>query len=163
MESLFTRSGIGGKDLSVLAVATGPGSFTSLRIGMAFVKGLSLALNLPVIGIPIIGYHSCRGTCPGYCNWLLSSRQAGTPGSWLVQGEEQQLAKTWRTGGDDSRRTGAIHQETHVICGELNSEERKTLARRWKNIRLAEPAMSIRRPGLPGATGLETMAIHGCG
>ena len=29
-------------------------------------------------------------------------------------------------------------KEPTLICGELNSEERKTLARRWKNIRLAE-------------------------
>ncbi len=38
-------------DLDVLAVTMGPGSFTGLRIGMAAVKGLSLAADLPVIGI----------------------------------------------------------------------------------------------------------------
>jgi tRNA threonylcarbamoyladenosine biosynthesis protein TsaB len=39
-------------DLTGLAVATGPGSFTSQRVGLAFVKGLALALKIPVAGIP---------------------------------------------------------------------------------------------------------------
>ncbi|MGI5922052.1 MAG: tRNA (adenosine(37)-N6)-threonylcarbamoyltransferase complex dimerization subunit type 1 TsaB [Syntrophomonadaceae bacterium] len=39
------------QDVSALAVTTGPGSFTGLRIGLATIKGLSLASQIPVIGI----------------------------------------------------------------------------------------------------------------
>lgn len=39
------------QDVSALAVTTGPGSFTGLRIGLATIKGLSLASGKPVIGI----------------------------------------------------------------------------------------------------------------
>lgn len=39
------------KDIDCLAVDIGPGSFTGLRIGIAAVKGLSLALDKPIIGI----------------------------------------------------------------------------------------------------------------
>ena len=35
-------------------MALGPGSFTSLRVGLAFVKGLALARHLPIIGIPTL-------------------------------------------------------------------------------------------------------------
>jgi len=38
-------------DLSALAVTIGPGSFTGLRIGLAAVKGLSMAADLPVVGV----------------------------------------------------------------------------------------------------------------
>ena len=38
-------------DLTALAITIGPGSFTGLRIGLATIKGLSLAADLPVVGI----------------------------------------------------------------------------------------------------------------
>jgi tRNA threonylcarbamoyladenosine biosynthesis protein TsaB len=39
------------QDVSALAVTTGPGSFTGLRIGLAAIKGLSLSTGKPVIGV----------------------------------------------------------------------------------------------------------------
>ena len=42
------------KEVDAFAVAAGPGSFTGLRIGSATVKGLGLALDKPVIGVPTV-------------------------------------------------------------------------------------------------------------
>ncbi|MBQ4472320.1 MAG: tRNA (adenosine(37)-N6)-threonylcarbamoyltransferase complex dimerization subunit type 1 TsaB [Alphaproteobacteria bacterium] len=39
------------KDLTHIAVAVGPGSFTGVRIGLATARGLGLALKIPVLGI----------------------------------------------------------------------------------------------------------------
>ncbi len=38
-------------DLSAVAIGVGPGSYTGLRIGVSFAKGLCLALNIPLLAI----------------------------------------------------------------------------------------------------------------
>lgn len=48
------------KDVGLIGVCTGPGSFTGLRIGVAFAKSLAQALELPIIGISaydVAGFH----------------------------------------------------------------------------------------------------------
>jgi tRNA threonylcarbamoyl adenosine modification protein YeaZ len=39
-------------DTAAVAVGTGPGSFTGLRVAMALGKGLALALERPILGVP---------------------------------------------------------------------------------------------------------------
>jgi tRNA threonylcarbamoyladenosine biosynthesis protein TsaB len=46
------RAGIAIKNLHGIAVGIGPGSFTGLRVGLAYAKGMVLALECALIGIP---------------------------------------------------------------------------------------------------------------
>lgn len=55
-------------DIERLAVVTGPGSFTGIRLGVAFARGLALTLEVPCLGIT-----SLEATLP-----------LGQPGSSLV-------------------------------------------------------------------------------
>lgn len=51
VDSLFDLSGYTIKDVDKIAVTTGPGSFTGIRIGVAIAKGLAYSLKKPIIGI----------------------------------------------------------------------------------------------------------------
>jgi tRNA threonylcarbamoyladenosine biosynthesis protein TsaB len=50
-DRLLGAAGLRPRDLDMLAVGVGPGSFTGLRIGLAAARGLALALDLPVAGV----------------------------------------------------------------------------------------------------------------
>ena len=51
LEELLAEGGIGWSDLKALAVGTGPGNFTGVRIAVAAARGLSLGLGIPAIGV----------------------------------------------------------------------------------------------------------------
>ena len=50
-DELLRDAGHEQSDLTALAVGTGPGSFTGLRLGLAAARGLAFALELPVAGV----------------------------------------------------------------------------------------------------------------
>jgi tRNA threonylcarbamoyladenosine biosynthesis protein TsaB len=48
---LLEEAGATLRDIGLLAVATGPGSFTGLRVGIATMQGLAMATDTPLIGV----------------------------------------------------------------------------------------------------------------
>ncbi len=63
IDELLARNGIAYKDLTRIAVTTGPGSFTGLRIGLSAARGLGLALSVPVVGVPSLFALSLSAQC----------------------------------------------------------------------------------------------------
>lgn len=63
IEALLARNGLGYADLTRIAVTTGPGSFTGLRIGLSAARGLGLARNIPVLGIQSLVALSLPAGC----------------------------------------------------------------------------------------------------
>lgn len=51
---ITARQGVSIGDLHAIAVAIGPGSYTGLRVGLGVAKGLSLAHQAPLIGVPTL-------------------------------------------------------------------------------------------------------------
>ena len=55
-------AGVAFKDLARIAVTTGPGTFTGVRIGLAMARGLGVALNIPITGITSLAAIACNET-----------------------------------------------------------------------------------------------------
>ena len=50
-EQFITQHGAKWSDIDAIGVVVGPGSFTGIRLGIAYAKGLAMGLNIPVISI----------------------------------------------------------------------------------------------------------------
>ncbi|MFY0681016.1 MAG: tRNA (adenosine(37)-N6)-threonylcarbamoyltransferase complex dimerization subunit type 1 TsaB [Thalassovita sp.] len=51
LEEILKDAGYAWADLSAIGVGVGPGNFTGIRISVSAARGLSLALNIPAIGV----------------------------------------------------------------------------------------------------------------
>lgn len=63
--TLLERHGYSKNDLEAFAVATGPGSFTGLRVGLAAVKALAEALQKPIVAISVLEAIAFSGAARG--------------------------------------------------------------------------------------------------
>jgi tRNA threonylcarbamoyl adenosine modification protein YeaZ len=50
-EKFLNEANIHWKDLKAVGVVVGPGSFTGIRLGIAYAKGLSVGLGIPVVPV----------------------------------------------------------------------------------------------------------------
>ena len=54
VEQMLSGHGYTVNDLSLVAVTLGPGSFTGMRVALAFAEGLSTGLGVPLVGVPTL-------------------------------------------------------------------------------------------------------------
>jgi tRNA threonylcarbamoyladenosine biosynthesis protein TsaB len=73
--TLLAGNGLGYADLGAIAVTSGPGSFTGLRIGLSAARGLGLGLGVPVLGIPTLLAISLGQPYHGPFSVLLDARR----------------------------------------------------------------------------------------
>ncbi|MBX9944797.1 MAG: tRNA (adenosine(37)-N6)-threonylcarbamoyltransferase complex dimerization subunit type 1 TsaB [Reyranella sp.] len=51
IERTLRMAGVGRRDLALIAVTVGPGSFTGVRVGLAAARGLAVGLGVPLAGL----------------------------------------------------------------------------------------------------------------
>ena len=147
LSGLLNRSAVSMEMLSALAVAIGPGSFTSLRVGLSLVKGLALARRLPIIGIPTLDIIALAQ--PVSKHPLVALLQAGrTRIAFSVYKSEK---KMWQAEG--GVRSGTVDEllseieSPTIVAGELSAEDRKKFSKK-KNVLRASPVHCLRRPSV---------------
>jgi tRNA threonylcarbamoyladenosine biosynthesis protein TsaB len=158
---MLERSQVKFQDLSAVAVALGPGSFTGLRIGLALAKGMALAGHLAIVGIPTLDVLAAAQ--PPSDLPLVAVLQAGRgrlaagwfrwqKKHWVMQGEAQVLTM---------ELLAERLEEPTILSGELGEAWRRALGRRRKNAILAPPARSLRRPSYLAELGWKKIQQQG--
>ena len=69
------RAGLGFDRIDRIAVTVGPGSFTGVRVGLAFAKGLALALDRPCAGIGTLEALGLSVAGPGFVAAAIDARR----------------------------------------------------------------------------------------
>lgn len=145
---ILEKSGLMVTDLEALAVAIGPGSFTGLRIGLAFAKGLSLARHLPLVSVATLDILAASQPLQGVP--MAAVLQAGR--KRLAVGWYQAVDGAWQPDGElEVLSAEELHDRINkptLVCGELSEGEQRLLSRKRKNVILATPAQSVRRPAV---------------
>lgn len=147
IQDLLTCCGLTMVNVTALGVALGPGSFTSLRVGLALVKGLALSRHIPLVGIStmdILAHALPVSKLP-----LVVAIQAGR--GRFALGWYKSVRKQWQAKGEARVVTvEALNDEVQspsVVCGEFTDEVRQKMSEN-KNAQLASPANSLRRPAV---------------
>lgn len=130
--------------LSAIAVATGPGSFNALRVGMSVAKGLAFALNIPLLGIGTLdaAAHGAahwkmpvRAFVPAGRGRVVCADYAWSRGKLVLRGDIHHRAP-------DALAEGLLHPT--VLCGELAEPAARELRSR-QNVILPDPGVRRRR------------------
>jgi tRNA threonylcarbamoyladenosine biosynthesis protein TsaB len=144
---VLKRCGLTMDNIQGLGVALGPGSFTSLRVGLSLAKGLALSRHLPLIGIPTLDILAAAQ--PSSRLPLIVAIQAGRGRfavGWYKSSKNGWQAKVPAQVLTLERLTNEVKSPV-IVCGELTSEERQKLAEK-ADVHLVSPAQSIRRPAV---------------
>jgi len=147
-QDLLKKCGVASTSLTAVACALGPGSFTSMRIGLAFAKGLAFSLSIPLLGIPTFDF--LVATQPLLDIPLAAVLPAGR--GRLAVGWYKNVDNKWTAEGEATIMTAealsAMIDGRTYICGEFDAEERQTLGRKYKNAIVASPAQCVRHPAM---------------
>jgi tRNA threonylcarbamoyl adenosine modification protein YeaZ len=121
VDALLRDAGVVPTDLDALAVGVGPGSFTSIRMGLATACGLALALDIPAAGVSTLDALAAGGD--GVLPVIDARRQeVFVPGPRVVAPSELAPAPGTVCVGDGARRYRAVLEAAGAVVPPDDSE-----------------------------------------
>lgn len=155
---MLSRAGVTTEELRAVAVTLGPGSYTGLRIGLGFAKGLALAYQIPLVGVPTLDIVAAA--LPAADGHLVVVAEAGrtriTTGTYHWQGRngwhapEQPVNETWEA-------MLARVPAPATIAGELSPEALKLIRKAGKEYRAVAPPARVRRAAVLAELGWQRL------
>ena len=153
IRDLLGECALTARDIGVLAVAIGPGSFTGVRCGLAIAKGMAVAGDLPIIGVsafhivvhaqpnhgvPIYALVEAGRSRVAVCRYErlehapLFEAALSRPNSWQIYEHKAFLetvqAQAWVCGDIPAALLPALQARTSVAPGWLNLRRAGVLA-----------------------------------
>ncbi|MDX1613363.1 MAG: tRNA (adenosine(37)-N6)-threonylcarbamoyltransferase complex dimerization subunit type 1 TsaB [Candidatus Promineifilaceae bacterium] len=148
VQQVLARAGLTPAELSAVSVAIGPGSYTGLRIGLGFAKGLSLANQTALVAVPTLDIVAA-GVSP-FAGRLIAVVEAGRtrvcagPYTW-------QDGAGWQSAGEATITTWEellqAEEEPVRFAGEVSPTAAKQIRTAGKSFSLAPPTACVRRAG----------------
>jgi tRNA threonylcarbamoyladenosine biosynthesis protein TsaB len=125
--------GVTVRDLTGIAVATGPGSFSGVRIGISAAKTMAYALQIPIWGVPsldALAYSQVAVTAAQVCAVLSMGRNRLAWALYRTKGTRWQRLTPYAT----------------LFCGEISPETAATLQKQLGGeLAIAPAAAGVRR------------------
>jgi tRNA threonylcarbamoyladenosine biosynthesis protein TsaB len=157
VDRLLDDCGLAPADLDGLAVSVGPGSFTGLRVGLATVKALAMALDLPVAAVPTLDALAARlpfadaPVCP-----ILDARKKEVYLS-LYRWRESGMAREWDYLALPPELAAARLEAPVILLGDGIEACRPWLERLGAGVRVAPAAQRL--PSAAVVAGLGRAAL----
>ena len=130
VDALLRQASARPADIDAIAVGTGPGSFTSTRMGLAVARGLALALDVPVAGVSTLDALAAAGD-GGRIYPVIDARrgQVFVPGPYAIEPESVRAPAGAVCVGDGARRYRAALEERGAAVAQDDSPLHRPQAR----------------------------------
>lgn len=145
--------------LTGVVVSLGPGSFTGLRAGLGVAKGLVLARQLPLLGIPTLAVVARPHTYQALPIWAVCQAGRGRicvahyvrrRARWLQQ--DDYALTTWQ-------ELCAQVERPAFLCGEIDGRDADLIREQLgQDVVIASPATSLRRAAYLAEMGWERLS-----
>lgn len=109
VREIMQEAGVGFEQLERIGVTVGPGSFTGLRVGLAFAKGLGLALDRPVAGVGALEALAASVATRGFVAAAVDARREQLYLQVFADGEPL-MAPDALTLGNAAARLAELHR-----------------------------------------------------
>lgn len=158
LRSMLAVEGMETRALTAIVAATGPGSFSGLRVGVSFAKGLALALGIPLVGVStldVAAFPSLRNDSD-----VLATIPAGREQLYVghYRGNDQCLERTGEYAIMLPSEAATLVKTETILAGPGALAVAEELARDGRQARMEPAVWRLRRPGFLAELGRRLLA-----
>jgi tRNA threonylcarbamoyladenosine biosynthesis protein TsaB len=158
LRSMLAVERIEAGSLEAIVVASGPGSFSGLRVGVSFAKGLALSLGVPLIGIgtlDVIAFPSLHADGD-----VLASISAGREQLYVghFRGDDGRVVRTREYAVMLPVEAALLVERETILAGPGAPVMAEELSRQGRPVQLEPAVWRLRRPGFLAELGSRELA-----